>query len=443
MNQPASMNSQYGAVQPKREGSLTSSQASYKLTIPKEKMCSFKKRICRRPCVKSSDFCEVHVPVCAIDSQNGENQKEQGRCSFVAPRTSKQCWNPAVFSTHRSSNGRLEKKVGRQFCRQHRTQKRSSHVQRLKSKAIVDKYTRNLKRLSSKSAPHTVQQVIDSPDSKDERPFTGRMSPLFTCEQLDDSLVDIEDSDEEMIDRLPVSGFQPDCVENDFETRDTTSNDPLKHACIYTSEEIGRILCLKMKRLQQLYKQQFKFLEYELNLANVECIKQLATLPKKSQINSQSQNGIQSQSNEQSSQTLEADEHERSIKFLKNMRRHRGQEALLKLKHDQKRRIFSTTEETNTYNSNINQVQSKCSFILASKSSLRCGKRTVPKSKYCLDHIVSDRNQVLFSQCAIVGDDSKNCTTILKPYLFENSCDLHRKLQPVVCSILPSQDYNE
>ena len=129
-----------------------------------------------------------------------------------------------------------------------------------------------------------------------------------------------------------------------------------RHACIYTSEEIGRILCLKMKRLQQLYKQQFKFLEYELNLANVECIKQLATLPKKSQINSQSQNGIQSQSNEQSSQTLEADEHERSIKFLKNMRRHRGQEALLKLKHDQKRRIFSTTEETNTYNSNINQV---------------------------------------------------------------------------------------
>ena len=99
-------------------------------------------------------------------------------------------------------------------------------MQHLKSKAIVDKYVRNIKRLAGKTQNSV---VIDSPDSKDdEKPFGGMTSSLFGGESLDDSLVDMEDSDEECLDSLPLSKFQPDIVENDIDTRDMGTLDPLR-----------------------------------------------------------------------------------------------------------------------------------------------------------------------------------------------------------------------
>ena len=99
----------------KPEKSTNQSQGSFKLSIPKEKMCKFKNRICRRPCVKSFDYCELHVQIIPPEMSN-ESKSGFARCSFVAPRTATQCWNPSIMTPGNGDKGNWP----RQFCRQHR-----------------------------------------------------------------------------------------------------------------------------------------------------------------------------------------------------------------------------------------------------------------------------------------------------------------------------------
>ena len=99
-----------------------------------------------------------------------------------------------------------------------------------------------------------------------------------------------------------------------------------------------------MKRLQQLYKQQFKFLEYELNLTNIEYAKQTAKLSKAPETaQPKPLNVLSKVTNE--NETLESVEYRKSMRFLKTARKFKGQEALLKMKQDEKKRIFSTNED--------------------------------------------------------------------------------------------------
>ena len=84
-----------------------------RLSIPKEKMCSFPHRICRRPCFEKNNFCEIHLFL----SKKAGGESSSVVCSYQAPKSGKQCWNPAITPLNsKDKNGDTPKS----FCRQHR-----------------------------------------------------------------------------------------------------------------------------------------------------------------------------------------------------------------------------------------------------------------------------------------------------------------------------------
>lgn len=73
-----------------------------------------------------------------------------------------------------------------------------------------------------------------------------------------------DETEDECSNALIDDAMRPDILESDSESIDSDHEDPLKHAGVYTSEEVSLVLRDKMLRLQSLYIEQFKHLQYLL-----------------------------------------------------------------------------------------------------------------------------------------------------------------------------------
>uniref|UniRef100_A0A2M4ABS6 KAT8 regulatory NSL complex subunit 2 n=1 Tax=Anopheles triannulatus TaxID=58253 RepID=A0A2M4ABS6_9DIPT len=198
-----------------------------------------------------------------------------------------------------------------------------------------------------------------------------------------------------------------DMDNSDNESVDSQGDDPLKHAGVYTAEEVTRLTKEKLTRLQTLYVEQLHRLQHVL------CEKRrgyLQDLRKERETRC----SISNQYQETPRERLRYEK----LKGLNRYHRKYGVESILQRKYLEKR--AKATEGLQQKPPSL----PKCAFT---EGGVKCGERTLPCCKFCRKHILEDKKQVLFRACGV----EKGGVSCQEPLagLFENAtCPLHVEL---------------
>ncbi|XP_035787493.1 uncharacterized protein LOC118464309 [Anopheles albimanus] len=198
-----------------------------------------------------------------------------------------------------------------------------------------------------------------------------------------------------------------DMDNSDNESVDSQGDDPLKHAGVYTAEEVTRITKEKLTRLQTLYVEQLHRLQHVL------CEKRRSYLQDLRK-ERETRCSISNQYQETPRERLRYEK----LKGLNRYHRKYGVESILQRKYLEKR--AKATEGLQQKPPSL----PKCAFT---EGGVKCGERTLPCCKFCRKHILEDKKQVLFRACGV----EKGGVSCQEPLagLFENAtCPLHVEL---------------
>lgn len=192
--------------------------------------------------------------------------------------------------------------------------------------------------------------------------------------------------------------------DSDNESVDSQSDDLLKHAGIYTTEEAAAITKEKLKKLQSLYIDQFQRLYHVLREKRRSYIH---SLKRERETLSSIYNQILD--------TPEERENYKKLKAMNHYHRKFGVNAVLKKKLQEKRmKITDGMDKKLPYHN-------KCLFT---EGGVKCGERAIPAAKHCRKHILEDKKQVLFRACGVEKADIVCQEPV--PNVFENAtCVLH------------------
>ncbi|XP_038608988.1 KAT8 regulatory NSL complex subunit 2 isoform X1 [Tachyglossus aculeatus] len=341
--------------------------------------CSFTHRPCSQPRLEGQEFCIKHI----LEDRNAPFKQ----CSYVSTKNGKRCPNAAP---------KPEKKDGASLCAEHaRRNALALHAQ------------------MKKSHPSPVGETLLCQLSSYAKSELGSQTPESGRSEASRILDEDSWSDGE---QEPVTVDQtwrgdPD---SDADSIDSDQEDPLKHAGVYTAEEVALIMREKLIRLQSLYIDQFKRLQHLLKekkrrylhsrKAEHEALgSSLLTGPE----------GLLSKERE-------------NLKQLKCLRRYRqryGVEALLHRQLKERRMLATDGAAQQAHTTRSSQ---RC---LAFVDDIRCSNPSLPMTRHCLNHICQDTNQVLFKWCQ--GSEAAPCNKPVPVSLSEDPCcPLHFQLPP-------------
>ncbi|XP_044535200.1 KAT8 regulatory NSL complex subunit 2 [Gracilinanus agilis] len=202
--------------------------------------------------------------------------------------------------------------------------------------------------------------------------------------------------------------------DSEADSIDSDQEDPLKHAGVYTAEEVALIMREKLIRLQSLYIDQFKRLQHLLKEKKRHYLH-----------NRKAEHEALGNSLLTGPEGLLVKERE-SLKQLKCLRRYRqryGVEALLHRQLKERRMLATDGAAQQAHTTRSSQ---RC---LAFVDDIRCSNQSLPMTRHCLNHICQDTNQVLFKWCQ--GSEEVPCNKPVPVSLSEDPCcPLHFQLPP-------------
>ncbi|XP_049817859.1 MATH and LRR domain-containing protein PFE0570w-like isoform X2 [Aethina tumida] len=200
-----------------------------------------------------------------------------------------------------------------------------------------------------------------------------------------------------------------DCSDN--ESVDSENEDLLKHACAFTVEEINTIIKRKLIRLQSLYIEQYRYLQYVLKEKRRNY---LACLKREKETCST----IYDQVKDNPKEKLLF----KKLKAYKRYHKSSGPEAIMNKKlNDIKKHMSRGTRYRRRF--------VRCSFAA---DGMKCPNESLPLTKHCRKHIMENKNQVLFKPCGI-GKSDIECNTPVEKIYDNCTCKLHTDIPP--CNI--------
>ena len=237
-----------------------------------------------------------------------------------------------------------------------------------------------------------------------------------------------EESEEEVV-RLSDT-FQGDGGDSEPESVDSESEESLKHAGVFTGEEVMRTMRDKLIRLQKLYIEQFGRLGHLLRESRRTYLAQVREEREAGLMNMSQQPG--------DPQTFS------KLKALTHYHSPAGREALLAARLRDKRASVSGGSKSGSGASSLSvgATPAPCQHHLT--SSTKCGQGVIPMSRYCPRHILQQPGQVLFRQCGALTDKEDGPCEVPVPAIFSHThCVFHVKLQPTVSRLSAAQDKSE
>ncbi|XP_053564029.1 KAT8 regulatory NSL complex subunit 2 [Bombina bombina] len=339
--------------------------------------CSFTHRPCSQPRLEGYEFCIKHI----LEDRSAPYKQ----CSYVSTKNGRRCSSAAP---------KPEKKDGVSFC--------SEHARR---NALA------LQAQMKKSNPGTTAESLLYQLSSYTRSELGTQTQENNRSEASRILDEDSWSDSEQ-DSVTVDQTWRGDLDSEADSLDSDQEDPLKHAGVYTAEEVTLIMREKLIRLQSLYIDQFKRLQHLLKEKKRNYLHSLKT-----------ENEAIGSDLQTSSEGLSSKEHE-SLKRLKALRRYRKRYGIEALLHRQlkERRILAT--EGASQQAHTTRSSQRC---LAFVDDVRCSNPSLPMTRHCLLHICQDSNQVLFKLCA--GSEEVPCNKPLPVSLSEEPrCPLHYRL---------------
>uniref|UniRef100_A0A1B6KQF4 KAT8 regulatory NSL complex subunit 2 n=1 Tax=Graphocephala atropunctata TaxID=36148 RepID=A0A1B6KQF4_9HEMI len=366
--------------------------------------CKYPHRKCSLLCLEKYDYCLKHI----LEDKSAPYKP----CPFLYTVSGKKCGKPAFRPDHKDT----------WFCPEH-TRKNNLLRQKTSSKhappptqeallASLGHYARTdqTSSLKSKEVKHEESaakssQAINPFVDVDAAAVNNQCSQVLDYASGSDS--DVEPA---MLDNVWRA---LDNESSDAESVDSQAEDPLKHAGVYTAEEVTVVIKDKMIRLQSLYIDQFRRLHHLLKERRRKYVHAL-----------KKEKETLCSIHDQEKSTPKEQKLYQKLKALNHFHKYYGAEAVLHKKALDRR--AQVTEGTVPRTSH----KGKCSFT---EGGVKCGVKTLPVTKFCRKHILQDTQQVLFRACGFKRDDH----TCKEPTLnvFENAtCVYH--------ITLPTQPHN-
>lgn len=360
--------------------------------------CLYASYECTQSCLEGYSYCAKHI----LEDSNAPYKQ----CAFIYNTNGRKCQNPAPKLDRRDVS----------YCTEH---SRKAQIARIKS-------------TSRRSLPETPEMLLlnlshyvkptdsSAEDTEEER---GKLKILDPFTEVDAYRVNASGSDILDYASSSESDVEPTVVtdtlrgvyldDSDNESLHSPQEDPLKHAGIFTAEEVIYIAREKLIRLQSLYIDQFRRLQYVLKEKRRKYL--LALKKEKETLCS-----IHSQKKE----TAKEKKLYEKLKALNRYHRRSGVEAILYRKSLERR---AQVTEPIQKPPNV----SKCIFT---EGGVKCGERTLPSAKHCRKHILKDQHQVLFKACGAVRADIECHEPV--PVIFDSNCVFHMNL-PSPCKLEP------
>ncbi|XP_069086609.1 KAT8 regulatory NSL complex subunit 2 [Pleurodeles waltl] len=339
--------------------------------------CSFTHRPCSQPRLDGFDFCLKHI----LEDRNAPFKQ----CSYISSKNVRRCPYAAP---------KPEKKDGVSFCAEHARRNTLALRAQLKKSTPRPSNESLLCQLSSYTRADLGSQTQEASRSEASRILD------------EDSW---SDGEQELVSVDQTWRGDPD---SEADSIDSDQEDPLKHAGVYTAEEVALIMREKLIRLQSLYIDQFKRLQH------------LLKEKKRCFLHSQSEDlETMGSSLLTGPEGLSFKERE-NLKRLKALRRYRQRYGVEALLHRQlkERRMLAT--EGSSQQVHTTRSSQRC---LAFVNDVRCPQPSLPMTRHCLSHICQDTNQVLFKLCH--GSEEVPCNRAVHVGLSEApGCALHARL---------------
>jgi KAT8 regulatory NSL complex subunit 2 len=305
------------------------------------------------------DYCIRHI----LEDRSAPFRQ----CSYIHPQSGKRCPNAARRTDRRDST----------LCPWHikklYLKRKQAHIQQMRINAEENHKKDELKLLikdlehycpnSSHDNTRTNVDWVQLEDNSITASDHLRKKIAESANNLNSSY-----SDDECAYALVDDVLRSDAMESDSESVDSNNEDPLKHAGVYTAEEVSLVLRDKMLRLQSLYIDQFKHFQYLLREKKK---KYLMSLKMEKEIN-----GIQSiaQTVAQNKSSAQEKEDYEKLKALWRYHRSHGTEALLKKQANEKRKASIE---------GINYIPPSFPICIFAKGDEVCANKSLPLSNYC------------------------------------------------------------
>ncbi|XP_015706010.1 KAT8 regulatory NSL complex subunit 2 isoform X2 [Coturnix japonica] len=341
--------------------------------------CSFSQRQCSQPRLDGHDFCIKHI----LEDRSAPFKQ----CSYISAKNGKRCPNAAP---------KPEKKDGVSFCAEHARRNALALQAQLK-----------------KSSPGAVSESLLCQLSSYARNEPGNQGSESSRSEASRILDEDSWSDGEP-DPVTVDQTWRGDPDSEADSIDSDQEDPLKHAGVYTAEEVALIMREKLIRLQSLYIDQFKRLQHLLKEKKRRFLH--GRKAEHDAVGSSLLTGPEGL-------TAKERDNLRRLKCLRRYRQRYGVEALL---HRQlkERRVMAT--DGAAQQAHTTRSSQRC---LAFVDDVRCSNPSLPMARHCLTHICQDSNQTLFRPCQ--GSEEVPCNKPVPVSLSEEPCcPLHLRLPP-------------
>ncbi|XP_023246235.1 KAT8 regulatory NSL complex subunit 2 isoform X2 [Copidosoma floridanum] len=367
-------------------------------TLPKQtkdQYCSYTSFECYQPCLEGYAYCARHI----LEDQKAPFQQ----CSYIytiGPNNTRPCNNAAAKLDNRDIS----------YCLEHTRKAQIARAKSISKHSLPETPETLLLNLSHYVKPvdaHSKKDESEEEKVKVLNPFTEIDAYRVNAkgsEILDYASSSDSDTEPTLVnDTVKGTYFDDD---SDKESLNSPEEDPLKHAGLYTAEEVVCIAREKLMRLQTLYIDQFKRLQYTLREKRR---KYLHNLKKEKE--------TLCSIHDQPKTTAKEKKIYEKLKALNSYHRRSGVEAIL-YKKSLERRAQSAEGPAQKPPS-----AQKCVFT---EGGVKCGERTLPSSKYCRKHILKDQNQVLFKACGAKEADMECHEPV--PVIFDTNCVFHSRL---------------
>uniref|UniRef100_A0A1A8KBT9 KAT8 regulatory NSL complex subunit 2 n=3 Tax=Nothobranchius kuhntae TaxID=321403 RepID=A0A1A8KBT9_NOTKU len=358
---------------------LPSSRNRVAQTRPQEpQACSFTLRPCSQPRLEGLEFCIKHI----LEDKNAPYKQ----CSYVSVKNGKRCPNAAP---------KAERKDGVTFCAEH------SHKNAMALQA-------QMRKSSAGPSPEALLSQLSCSNRAEAYSLEGGRAEASR-------ILDVESLSEEEQGPLVLDQTWRGDPDSEADSVDSDHEDPLKHAGVYTAEEVALITREKLIRLQSLYIDQFKRLQHLLKEKKRTYLHNRKV--EHETLGSSLLTGPEGLS-------LKERENLKKLKALRRYRRRYGIEALLHRQLRERRQAL-TEGAPQIHAKTVNE---KCvSFV----EGTRCTNTCLPLARHCLSHIYQDSNQVLFKICPGIKDVP--CDRVVHMGQSDNPrCPLHLTLPPLM-----------
>lgn len=383
-------------------------RAEIKMELQNKKQCSYKPFACTQLTLDGYGYCLRHI-LC-------DKSAPFKQCSFVYPSNGKRCFLPAKVD---------KKDVG--YCSEHALK---AHLLRSKqgcrpapprtAEALLGSLSHYVKRPRSRNVSSSTQHSDEgriSPDEGDPK-VTRSLDPFVEIDasHINASCSDVLDmcseSESDVEPATYTSVWQDAQADSsDDESIDSEQEDILKHANVYSAEEITMITRDKLSRLQTLYIDQYRHLQHMLKEKRR---KYLIALKREKETCCSISN--QSKDNPKEQRMY------RKLKDLNHYHKKVGTDAILRKRLNELRMKITDGAQHKPQNYNT-----KCAYI---EGGVKCTEKSLPVARHCRKHILEDPNQVLFRACGRKRADIE-CPTPVEAIFDDQTCILHRDIPPL------------